>query len=61
LTEIVESNNPAEAIAQAAERFNADAICLGSPGRSRLAEKLLGSVDQAVMANSKRPIFIIRS
>jgi nucleotide-binding universal stress UspA family protein len=57
----VESNNPAEAIAQAAERFNADAICLGSHGRSRLAEKLLDSVDQAVIANSKRPIFIFRS
>lgn len=60
-TEIVESNNAAEAIAQAAERFDADAICLGSHGRSGLAETLLGSVAQAVVQSSKRPVLIVRS
>jgi nucleotide-binding universal stress UspA family protein len=60
-TEIVESNNTAEAIAQAAERFDADAICLGSHGRSGLAETLLGSVAQAVVQSSKRPVLIVRS
>jgi nucleotide-binding universal stress UspA family protein len=60
-TEIVESNNTAEAIAQAAERFDADAICVGSHGRSGLAETLLGSVAQAVVQSSKRPVLIVRS
>ena len=60
-TEIVASNNPAEAIAQAAERFDADAICLGSHGRSGLAETFLGSVAKAVVQSSKRPVLIVRS
>jgi nucleotide-binding universal stress UspA family protein len=60
-TEIIASDKPAEAIAQAAERFDADAICLGSHGRSGLAETLLGSVAQAVVQSSKRPVLIVRS
>jgi nucleotide-binding universal stress UspA family protein len=58
--EIVEENSPAKAIAQQAERFDADAICLGSHGRSGLAKALLGSVAQEVMAKSKRPILTVR-
>ncbi len=58
--EVIESSNPAEAIAQAAERFRADVICLGSHGRSGLAKTFMGSVAQAVMANSKRPVFVVR-
>jgi nucleotide-binding universal stress UspA family protein len=59
--EIIENSNAAEAIAQQAERFDADAICLGSHGRSGLAKTLLGSVAQAVMESSKRPVLIVRS
>ena len=59
--EIIENSNAAEAIAQQAERFDADAICLGSHGRSGLAKTLLGSVAQGVMARSKRPVFVVRS
>ena len=59
-TEIVESADAAEAIAQAAERFDADAICLGSHGRSGLAKTLMGSVAQGVMAASKRPVLVVR-
>lgn len=58
--EIVESGEPAVAIRQAAERFNADVICLGSHGRSGLAKTLLGSVAQAVMASSARPVLVVR-
>ncbi len=58
--EIVESGEPAIAIRQAAERFNADVICLGSHGRSGLAKTLLGSVAQAVMAASSRPVLVVR-
>ncbi len=58
--EIVESGDPAVAIRQAAERFNADVICLGSHGRSGLAKTILGSVAQAVMTASSRPVLVIR-
>ena len=60
-SEIIASDKAAEAIAQAAERFDADAICLGSHGRSGLTETLLGSVAQAVVQRSKRPVLIVRS
>ncbi|MEO8045204.1 MAG: universal stress protein [Spartobacteria bacterium] len=58
--EVVESGEPAVAIRQAAERFNADVICLGSHGRNGLAKTLLGSVAQAVMAASSRPVLVVR-
>ena len=57
--EIIESDNAAEAITQAAERFAADAICLGSHGRTGLAKTFLGSVAQGVMTQSKRPVFVV--
>lgn len=58
--EIVEHPSPAIAIAQAAERFGANLICLSSRGRSGLAKAILGSVAQAVMARSERPVLVIR-
>ncbi len=58
--EILESGDPAVAIRQAAERFNADVICLGSHGRGGLAKTLLGSVAQAVMTASSRPVLVVR-
>ncbi len=40
--EVIESADAAEAIAQEAESFRADAICLASHGRSGLAKHFLG-------------------
>ncbi len=59
--EILESDNPAEAIVQEAERFGADVICLGSHGRTGLAKAFLGSIAQGVMTQSKRPVFVVRA
>lgn len=59
--DVLESDDPAEAIAQEAERFRADAICLGSHGRSGVAKTLLGSVAQGVMTKSKRPVLVVRA
>jgi nucleotide-binding universal stress UspA family protein len=59
--EVVEDENPAVAICQAAERLNADLICIGSRGRSGLKKKFLGSVAEAVMRRSSRPVLLIRS
>lgn len=57
---VIEAADAAEAIAQEAERFGADAICLGSHGRTGLARTFLGSVAQGVMTQTKRPVLIVR-
>ena len=58
--EVVGHFYPATAICQAAERANADLICLGSRGLSGLKKKLLGSVTELVMKRSRRPVLVIR-
>jgi nucleotide-binding universal stress UspA family protein len=57
---IVESADAAKAICEAAERFGADLVCIGSHGRSGLAAAVLGSVAQAVIARSPRPVLVVR-
>ena len=57
---VIESADPAKAICQAAERFGADVICLGSHGRSGFSAALMGSVAQSVMAQSHRPVLVVR-
>lgn len=59
--EAVETADPVTAICQAAERFGADAICLASRGRSGLAAAVLGSVAQAVINLSPRPVYVVRA
>lgn len=54
----VESAHPAEAILRVADEVDADAIVVGSHGYGRVSS-LLGSVSQAVLHGSKRPVTII--
>jgi len=49
----------ATAIGDAAQRFGADLICMGSRGPTRLAAALLGSVAQAVIAKAHRPVLVV--
>lgn len=58
-TEVVEDEDPAEAIRRTAERIDADLICLGTTGRTGLSASLLGSVAQAVLRTSRRPTMLI--
>jgi len=58
--EVAEHSDVATAICQAAERWGADLICIGSHGRSGLSKAILGSVAQDVMARSQRPVLVIR-
>jgi len=58
---VIESTDPALAICQAAERFGAEVICLGSHGRTGLAATFMGSIAQAVMARSPRPVLVVRA
>jgi nucleotide-binding universal stress UspA family protein len=59
-SEVLEHRTPATAICQAAERFDADLVCLGSRGRPRYREALFGSVAQAVLEQSKRAVLVFR-
>ncbi len=57
---VIEHDDPGAAICQAAERSAADVICIGSRGRAGLSAALLGSTAQEVMAQSRRPLLLVR-
>lgn len=57
--EALAEDNTAEAICQAAERFNADIVCIGSHTRPGLKAKVLGSVAMAVLQKSHRPVLLV--
>ena len=57
----LESNDAAEAIAQAAARLEADAICVGRRGRGGVAEAVLGSVSHGVVARADRPVLLAQA
>ena len=59
-THVIEDTHPARAICQAAERFGADLICLGSHGRSGVSAALMGSVAHEVISQSHRPVLVVR-
>lgn len=58
---LLESAEPAMAIAQAAERLDADVVCVGTHGRSGIARAVLGSVAQAVVSHTKRPVLLAQA
>jgi nucleotide-binding universal stress UspA family protein len=58
--EILEDPNIAGAITGIAERLGVDLICMSSHGRTGLSSVLAGSVARAVMAQSRRPLLLIR-
>lgn len=61
LIEITESNSPIpEKIIEAAKKWKADLIVLGTHGRSGLSRLLLGSVAEEVMRNAHVPVHIVR-
>jgi len=52
--------HPGEEIAAAAERINADLVVMGSHGHGAFASLMLGSVTNAVLARSMRPLLVLR-
>jgi nucleotide-binding universal stress UspA family protein len=58
---VLESRRPAEAIAQAAERLNADLICLGTRGHGALSRTVLGSVTSGLLKETRRPVLIAQA
>lgn len=57
---VVECEDTAKGIGQEAERYGADVIVIGSQGLSGVERAVLGSVTQAVMTHSRRPVFVVR-
>jgi nucleotide-binding universal stress UspA family protein len=59
VTELAAADEIPRGILQAAARCGADAICMGTQGRGRLAEAVLGSVAQGVLRNARIPVMLV--
>jgi nucleotide-binding universal stress UspA family protein len=57
---VIDGGRAAEAIVQASERLDVDAICLASHGRGGLARTVLGSVASEVVHRARRPVLVVR-
>jgi nucleotide-binding universal stress UspA family protein len=57
---VIDGGHAAEAIVQASERLDVDAICLASHGRGGLARTVLGSVAAEVVHRARRPVLVVR-
>ena len=60
-TEFLYGADPAKAITDAAARLGADAIVVGSHGRSGVKRAVYGSVAEEVLRASDRPGFVARA
>lgn len=58
---VIDGAHAADAIVHAAERLGADAIVLGSHGRTAVARALMGSVSQGVVRHARRPVLVVPS
>jgi nucleotide-binding universal stress UspA family protein len=58
--EVVEHCDSAQGIVQAAEQFDAHAICIASHGHTGLKSMVLGSVAKRLLATSERPLYLVR-
>ena len=57
---VVDGGSAAKAILQTAQLLGADAITLASHGRSGPARTAMGSVAEAVLRDSPKPVFVVR-
>jgi len=60
-TEVATAEGIAIGILEAAARIDADAICMGTQGRSGLLKALLGSQAEAVLRGAKIPVLLVPS
>jgi nucleotide-binding universal stress UspA family protein len=59
-TTIIREDFPVPAIVRLAEETNADLIVMGTHGRGGISRVLLGSVAEAVLRDTKRPVLTVR-
>lgn len=57
---VVEQIDAGLGICQTAERVGADIICMNSHRKKAIAATVLGSVSQAVLTGSRRPVLLLR-
>jgi len=57
---VAKADSPYKGIVEAAKKRKCDAIFMASHGRSGLAELVMGSVTQKVLAHSKIPVLVYR-
>jgi nucleotide-binding universal stress UspA family protein len=60
-TEVAAGGRVAPVICRVAERENVDLVCLSSHGRSGIMRAVLGSVAGGVIAQSRRPVLVVRA
>lgn len=58
-TEVFGAREPAEAITAAAERLDADVVCIAPHGRSTVERLALGSVAERVVRSCRRPVLVV--
>lgn len=56
----LEDCEAAEAIVEVAKRYDADLIIIGTHDRNRLVRAVLGSVTDAVLRRTSRPVLVLR-
>ena len=57
---VIDGGSAAEQILAAARRLGVDAIVVASHGRGGISRALLGSVAEAVVRGSERPVYVVR-
>jgi nucleotide-binding universal stress UspA family protein len=57
--EVAEGSDPARAICQSAERWNADLVCIGAHTRPGMMAKALGSISLGVLRECRRPVLLV--
>jgi nucleotide-binding universal stress UspA family protein len=60
VTTLLEAGNPYEAIISASDRVKAEAIIVGTSGKTVLDRVLIGSVSEYVVRNSRCTVIVVK-
>ena len=60
VTTLLEAGNPYEAILNAADRAKAEAIVVGTSGKTAIDRVLIGSVSEYIVRNSKCTVIVVK-
>jgi nucleotide-binding universal stress UspA family protein len=60
VTTMLEAGNPYEAVLNAADRVKADAIVVGTSGKTAIDRVLIGSVSEYIVRNSKCTVVVVK-
>lgn len=60
VTTLLEAGNPYEAILNASERIKAEAIIVGTSGKTAIDRVLIGSVSEYIVRNSKCTVIVVK-